>query len=235
MRHNKQLGTAAFCSCLILLTPGLSARDSIIDTPGKFVRAFGPQIRARLKKELARANIPYPPKGVRLAVFKAERKAELWLPDRHGLWTFVKQYALTATSGTQGPKVYFADLQIPEGIYGIDSLALSREYHLAMHMNHPNDYDQAMVEMDGRDPAFMSTGIYVHGGSISYGCVVIGNRNIEEVFLLSYAAGAENTKVYVFPHDTDRREPGFRNCADCPVWYGDLLHRLTRVLPEFYR
>lgn len=235
MRRSKAIKNSALIFLWIALSfPGHSAANPV-DTPGKFIKAYGPQIRARLKKSLAEADVAYPPKAVRLAVFKAERRAELWLPDRHGTWVHVKDYAFSATSGTQGPKVYFADLQIPEGIYTVDSLALSEQYHLALHLNHPNEYDMAMLELEGRDPAFMSTGIYVHGGAVSYGCVVIGNRNIEEVFLLSYVAGQGNTSVYIFPHDTNRRRPGFRNCTGCPVWYGDLLLRLSRVIREFER
>lgn len=235
MLRNSIFPHCARIGLFLAVFAGIAHAQTPVDTPGKFIKAYGPQIRARLKKALDAANVPYPPKAVRLAVFKAERKTELWLPDRDGIWVHVKDYAFSATSGTQGPKVYFADLQIPEGIYDIDSMALSAQYHLALHLNHPNEYDMAMVELEGRDPAFMSTGIYVHGGAISYGCVVIGNRNIEEVFLLTYVAGQENTKVYIFPHDTNRRKPEFRQCPGCPLWYGDLLHRLSRVIREFDR
>lgn len=235
MRRSRIIPGLASVLLLVAFTLAAHSSDSPIDTPGKFIKAYGAQIRSRLKKSLDEANVPFPPKAVRLAVFKAERKTELWLPDRDGSWVHVKDYAFSATSGSQGPKVYFADLQIPEGIYDVDSMALSSQYHLALHLNHPNEYDMAMLELEGRDPAFMSTGIYVHGGAVSYGCVVIGNRNIEEVFLLTYMAGKENTRVFIFPHDTNRRRPEFRNCPGCPLWYGDLLHRLSRVIREFER
>lgn len=230
----KRIVSQKIVYALIALGPGLAASLSA-QSPAEFIKANGKAIYARLKKPMHDAGVPYPPKSVRLAVFKAEKKAELWLPDAHGNWKFVKEYAFTASSGRQGPKIYYGDLQIPEGIYGVDSMGLSKEYHLALHLDHPNAFDLAMLELEGRDPSYMSTGINVHGGAISYGCVVIGNRNIEEFFMLSYLAKKENTKVYIFPHDTDRQKPQFRNCPDCPVWYGELQRQLATVLPEFKR
>ena len=204
-------------------------------TPARFIRRNEGVILTRLKKPMAAAETPYPPKAVRLAVFKEERKAELWLPDKNGKWRYVKEYAFSAMSGGAGPKLYYGDLQIPEGIYGIDSMGLSREYHLALHVDYPNAFDKAMLELEGRDPGYVSTGINVHGGNISYGCVVIGNRNIEEFFLLAYKAGKTNTQVYIFPHDTQRATPEFKHCATCPVWYGDLTRQLAAALPDFQR
>ncbi len=204
-------------------------------TPARFVEANRKTILKRLHPAIKSAGVLYPPRAVRLAVFKAEKRLELWLPDASGRWRFVKDYKFTAMSGSQGPKLYYGDLQIPEGIYGIDALNLSPEYHLAMHVDHPNDFDKAMLELEGRDPRHVSTGINVHGGAISYGCVVIGDRNIEEVFLLSFLAGKENTSLYIFPHDTNRSEPAFRHCDNCPVWYGELIRHLSPALKEFQR
>lgn len=198
-----------------------------------FIERKATQILKRLEKPMRQAGAVYPPSQVRVAVFKAERKAELWLPDSNGKWRYIKTWRFTASSGKQGPKVYYGDLQIPEGVYGIDNMVPSKAYHLALHMNHPNDYDRAMLLLEGRDPKWMSTGIYVHGGAISYGCVVIGDQNIEELFLLAHKAGQENTKVYVFPHDTDRKSPQFAACPRCPVWYGDLLRHLSLAIREF--
>jgi len=204
-----------------------------IDTPAKFIKAYESQILQRLKGPMREAGVPYPPKAVRLAVFKAEKTTELWLPDKEGRWRYVKNFAFSATSGGPGPRIYAYDNQIPEGIYGIDALWLSAEYHLALHMNHPNEFDKAMALLDGRDPKYLSDGINVHGGAVSYGCVVIGNKNIEELFLLSYHAGMSKTQIFVFPHDTDRRTPKFKPCAECPVWYGDLLTQLSRAITDF--
>lgn len=204
-------------------------------SPARFVKANGGAILRRLTPAIKSAGVVYPPRSVRLAVFKAEKRLELWLPDASGTWHFVKDYKFTAMSGGQGPKLYYGDLQIPEGIYGIDALNLSPEYHLAMHVDHPNDFDKAMLQLEGRDPRHVSTGINVHGGAISYGCVVIGDRNIEEVFMLSFLAGKENTSLYIFPHDTNRTEPEFKHCDNCPVWYGDLTRHLSVAIKEFKR
>lgn len=230
MRPRRKINSAAFALLLLTAVAALAAQS-----PGDFIKAHKQDILARLIKPMRAAHVPYPPKAVRLAVFKAERKTELWLPDENGHWKYVKDFAFSANSGKQGPKIYYGDLQIPEGIYGVDSMGLSKEYHLALHLDHPNAFDLAMLELDGRDPAFMSTGINVHGGAISYGCVVIGNRNIEEFFLLAYLAGKDNTKVYIFPHDTDRARPAFKPCEQCPVWYAELQRTLAGHLPEFRR
>ncbi len=228
MRRRAKIIRPALALLLLALTASPGAQ-----TPGEFVKTHKKDILARLVKPLRAAQVAFPPKAVRIAVFKAERKAELWLPDANGRWKYVKDYAFSASSGKQGPKIYYGDLQIPEGIYRVDSMGLSKEYHLALHLDHPNSFDLAMLEIDGRDPAFMSTGINVHGGAVSYGCVVIGNRNVEEVFLLAHFAGKENTEVFIFPHDTNRTRPVFKPCEQCPVWYAELQRTLANALPEF--
>jgi len=223
-----------FAAALLLLVA--CAAGSIGAQPGsQFIEKSARRILQRLEKPMREAKVPYPPRAVRLAVFKEERLAELWLPDHQGRWRYVKSWPFSASSGRQGPKLYYGDLQIPEGIYGIDSMIPSKAYHLAMHLTHPNDFDKAMLALEGRDPLYMSTGIYVHGGAISYGCVVIGDRNIEELFMLAHKAGQENTQVYIFPHDTDRTQPQFKVCPECPVWYGELLRQLSVALKEFVK
>lgn len=210
------------------------AAGNVTAQPGsQFIEKSAKRILQRLEKDLREAQVPYPPRAVRLAVFKEERRTELWLPDNQGRWRYVKTWTFSASSGKQGPKIYYGDLQIPEGIYGIDRMEPSKEYHLALHVNYPNDFDRAMLALEGRDPNYVSTGINVHGGAISYGCVVIGDRNIEELFLLAHKAGQENTHVYIFPHDTDRTQPQFKSCPECPVWYGDLLRHLSVAVREF--
>ena len=221
--------TALSAALFVIISPAALA------TPARFVAKNSKNIYKRLDAAIRAAGVIYPPKTVRLAVFKAERRLELWLPDNAGAWRFVKDYKFTAMSGSQGPKLYYGDLQIPEGIYGIDRLDLSPEYHLAMHVDHPNDFDKAMIELEGRDPRHVSTGINVHGGAVSYGCVVIGDRNIEEVFMLSYLAGKENTQLYIFPHDTTRAAPEFKHCEKCPVWYGELTRHLEAAIKDFQR
>ncbi|AFM14268.1 L,D-transpeptidase family protein [Turneriella parva] len=220
---------------LLLAALTVAAGNLSASTPARFVEKNRKAIYKRLDAAIKASGVLYPPKMVRLAVFKAERRLELWLPDANGAWRFVKDYKFTAMSGSQGPKLYYGDLQIPEGIYGIDRLDLSPEYHLAMHVDHPNEFDRAMIELEGRDPRHVSTGINVHGGAISYGCVVIGDRNIEEVFMLSFLAGKENTQLYIFPHDTIRSEPEFKHCEKCPVWYGELTRHLEQAIKQFSR
>lgn len=217
----------AFATLIIFSSRTFAAPSS------RFIEKDEKRILQRLKPALHSANVPYPPRSVRLAVFKEERRAELWLPDQSGKWRYVKTWAFSATSGKPGPKLYYGDLQIPEGIYSIDALLPSPAYHLALHVTHPNEFDLAMLTLEGRDPQFMSHGIYVHGGKISYGCVVIGDTNIEEFFLLAHKAGQENTQVFIFPHDTDRSAPQFRMCSECPVWYGELLRLLAKAMEEF--
>lgn len=222
-------------NALLIAVLAIPLTAVVTSTPARFVEKNRKNIYKRLDAAIKGAGAVYPPKTVRLAVFKAERRLELWLPDQTGAWRHIKDYKFTAMSGGQGPKLYYGDLQIPEGIYGIDRLDLSAEYHLAMHVDHPNDFDRAMIELEGRDPRHVSTGINVHGGAISYGCVVIGDRNIEEVFMLSFLAGKENTHLYIFPHDTNRENPEFKHCENCPVWYGELTRHLAQAIRDFKR
>jgi murein L,D-transpeptidase YafK len=220
---------------VLALLSAFAAADAYAQPDTRFIEKSAGRILQRLEKAMREANAPYPPRAVRLAVFKEERRTELWLPDKQGQWRYIKTWPFSASSGRRGPKLYYGDLQIPEGIYSVDAMAPSKEYHLALHLNYPNDFDRAMLLLEGRDPDYVSTGINVHGGAISYGCVVIGDRNIEELFLLAHKAGQENTQVFIFPHDTDRAEPKFKGCSECPVWYGELLRQLSQVIKEFKR
>jgi len=135
----------------------------------------------------------------------------------------IKSYRVLGASGGPGPKLREGDRQVPEGIYPVTGLNPDSNYHLALAIGYPNDFDLAMATRDGRtDPG---GDIHIHGGDYSAGCLAVGDEAIEELFLLAVRTGPENLCVIIAPHapPTPFRRPG-----GAPPWT-DELYRTIRA------
>lgn len=67
-------------------------------------------------------------------------------------------------------------------------------YHLAFNIGYPNAFDRSRNRN--------GSSIMVHGECSSRGCFAMGNKNIEEIYLLAHsslASGQEKFDVHVFP------------------------------------
>jgi murein L,D-transpeptidase YafK len=93
-----------------------------------------------------------------------------------------KTYPMVDWGGALGPKLKEGDGQSPEGFYSINAELLNpySSFHLSMNVGYPNDYDQSL----GRT----GSAIMIHGGSRSAGCYVVGDEQVEEVYVLAEAA-----------------------------------------------
>jgi len=140
------------------------------------------------------------PERLSLLCFKTEKHVELYLDGQH-----VASYPFTAYSGTLGPKRQEGDRQIPEGIYTLDVMNPNSSYYLSLRVSYPNARDLARAERNGiSDPG---GDIYIHGKSMSIGCIAIGDDAIEEVFYRVYQVGLDNTQVIIAPRDFRMRPP----------------------------
>ncbi len=144
----------------------------------------------------AAASVAYPA-AVLLRAFKQEEVVELWAqPAGPGRWLRVARYPIAAASGDLGPKRRRWDQQVPEGFYRVDGFNGASRYHLSLHVDYPNGSDRILGNR--RHPG---NNIFIHGDEVSSGCIAVGDRAIEQLYLValdSTAAGHE-VLVEIFP------------------------------------
>jgi hypothetical protein len=72
----------------------------------------------------------------------------------------------------------------------------------------------------------------IHGGSMSAGCLAIGDEAAEDLFVLAAEAGWQQALVVLSPIDFRRRSLPVDYRAD-PAWVDDLYVRLRAELAGF--
>ncbi|MGZ8242634.1 L,D-transpeptidase family protein [Methylomagnum sp.] len=181
--------------------------------------SYAPYVVDQLKPLFDKVGVSYPPKELTLVGLKEEKKLEVWARGERGGFRFVRAYDIRAASGKQGPKLRQGDRQVPEGVYRVVRLNPNSNYHLSMKLDYPNDFDLLHANREGRDQP--GNDIFIHGDSVSAGCLAMGDLAIEELFVLAAHVGKENMKVVIAPHDPrkrplDPKQPGL------PSWAGEL-------------
>ncbi len=133
-------------------------------------------------------------KGLHLTIvaFKSDRLMEV-----HYGGVKIGEYPILAASGTIGPKLKEGDRQVPEGFYGVDVLNPNSSYHLSLRVTYPNQTDIERSRAKGISD--YGGDIYIHGKSVSIGCLAIGDEAIEDVFFIAYLAGLGNISVIIAP------------------------------------
>lgn len=190
---------------------------------------FGPYAEQELKPYFSKAGISYPPRKVTFIALKQEKKLELWAKDE-GEFRFIRGYDIKAASGVTGPKLRQGDKQVPEGIYRIVGLNPNSNYHLSMKLNYPNEFDWFHAQREGRfDPG---SDIFIHGDSVSAGCLAMGDKVIEELFVLTAQVGEENVKVIIAPRDP-RVLPLDPDGYGLPSWTPDLYRTIAAEMEVF--
>ena len=160
---------------------------------------------------------------LRILVFKQERRVEVHAPG----WKAPRTYAMTAFSGTLGPKLKEGDGQIPEGVYGIEYLNPNSSYYLSMKVSYPNAADRRWAKAEGRTD--LGGDIMIHGKNVTIGCIPIGDEAIEEVFYLVNAVGIRNVSVVIAPYDMRNGRKSELEKIPLP-WYGELCGEIEAVL-----
>jgi hypothetical protein len=194
------------------------------------VAQYGPAARARLVPFFAAAGIAYPPERFVLLGFKLERELHLLASGSGRDLTFIRSYPILGASGTLGPKLRQNDGQVPEGVYTIVYLNPNSVAHLSLALSYPNDDDRARAAEDGRDT--LGGDIMIHGGSMSIGCLAIGDEAAEELFVLAAEAGWGNAVVVLSPVDFRSRSLPVDHRAQA-AWIEDLYVRLRAELERF--
>lgn len=188
------------------------------------VAEFGEIVHRRLAPRFHEIGVPYPPKNMVLVGLKKERTLEIWVADQGKNYRLLKTYPILGASGTLGPKLAEGDLQVPEGLYRIESLNPNSLYHLSLRVNYPNEFDQKKGAADGRTD--LGSDIMIHGRTASIGCLAMGDEAAEDLFILAAKTGVENIEVVLSPVD-------FRVCSlpadlpKLPTWAPE-LHSMIR-------
>lgn len=164
-----------------------------------------------------------------LVGLKSERLLEVWGHGKGGRLERIRNYRFTGYSGGLGPKLREGDGQIPEGLYRVESLNPNSSYHLSIKLDYPNAYDREKGVADGREK--LGFDIFIHGRSVTIGCIAIGDEAIEELFTLVAQVGTRKVKAVIAPWD-------FRARKDAPEidgieWETELYDRLREAIRPF--
>ena len=191
---------------------------------------FADTVHGRLGPRFKDLSVRYPPEQLILVGLKQERVLEVWVSGGQNGFRLLKTYPILGASGRLGPKLREGDNQVPEGLYQVDSLNPNSQYHLALRLNYPNDFDQKYGRLDGR--AGLGSDIMIHGASVSAGCLAVGDQAIEDLFVLAAETGTRNVSVILSPVDFRVREPAPLP-LDSPAWtpalYADIRIAFERL------
>jgi hypothetical protein len=197
------------------------------------VQQYGARARSRLSPHFQRARIPYPPMRVTLLGLKAERLLQVYAAGPTQGYRFVCSYPILAASGGPGPKLREGDRQVPEGIYPIELLNPNSRFHLALRVGYPNSFDRTQAEREGRTNP--GGDIMIHGSSVSIGCLAMGDKPAEDLFILAADTGLQNLAVVLAPVDF-RTGAAVPKEAKLPDWtaplYAEIRARLAELPPE---
>ena len=185
---------------------------------------YGDMARSRLGPYFSQANLDYPPKAITFLALKKERLLEVWASNGNS-YQFIRKYEIVKISGKPGPKLNEGDHQVPEGIYRIAGLNPNSRYHLSLKLNYPNDFDLYHAKKEGRTQP--GSNIFIHGKDVSVGCLAMGDKTIEDLFVLVHDTGKNNTKVVIAPRDPRRSELD-ATLSNGPDW----LPRLYEMISE---
>lgn len=203
-------------------------------TVAERVTQYGTGVADRLRPAFAAAGVDYPPADLAFVVLKDARVLDLYAGKSGSAWTFIKTYPVVAASGGGGPKLREGDLQVPEGIYAVESLNPNSLYHLSLRVNYPNDFDRRMGATDGRTD--LGGDIMIHGSNASIGCLAMGDEAAEDLFVLAALTGVGHVKIIISP--TDFRVAGAAAPplpAHAPPWTAGLYATIRDALRPFRR
>ena len=189
------------------------------------VTAKAPQVQAAFEAK----GLPYPPKGVFIRVFKADRELELWGARADGTYALVRTYPICASSGGPGPKRREGDGQVPEGFYSISVFNPRSDYHLSLGIDYPNASDRVRGQKGDLGGAIM-----IHGHCVTIGCVPITDPMIEEVYIAGLearAGGQARIEAHFFPARLD--DSGWERLRRAPGVTPDLVAFWSELKPGF--
>ena len=198
------------------------------ETVKSIVHKIGNTALNRLQPDLTAAGFQSLPHEIALVAIKQDQILEVW-GKLDSEWMLIKNYPFTAYSGNPGPKLREGDKQIPEGIYEIEYLNPNSLFYLSMKVSYPNEFDKEKATEDGRSD--IGTDIFIHGKDNTVGCIPIGDKAIEEVFVLASKTIENNIRVVISP--VDFRLTNYRPSVANINWEEELYTTLEKELKKF--
>jgi murein L,D-transpeptidase YafK len=216
-------------------TIGLGGPSPAAEPPR--VRAARPRAEPLARQLFLAAKAEWPPRALLLRAFKEEGELELWAePSAGAPYVRVQTWPICQKSGGPGPKRREGDGQVPEGFYRISQLNPWSAFHLSLRVDYPNRADRIL----GQRP--LGGDIFIHGGCVTIGCLPLGDRAIEELYVIAtdaLKAGAR-IDVHLFPARFDGRAFAELSRAEArlqPFWeqlrQGHALFERTKRPPRF--
>jgi hypothetical protein len=212
----------------VLLGIGAGAVPAAGATVAERLAEYGPAARARLRPHFAATGVAYPPPALVLVAFKADDVLEVYAPDRAGSQRLVTSYPILAASGHLGPKLRMGDEQVPEGLYRVELLNPNSRFHLSLRLDYPNAFDRRMARADRRTR--LGGDIMIHGDAVSIGCLAMGDRAAEDLFVLAADTGIRRIDVIITPVDLRVREAP--RGGSLPGWAPQLYEQLRGALEK---
>lgn len=197
------------------------------------IARYGLHKEPQLKHWFQQAHVAYPPKKIALLAFKQEKEVQLWAKDNQkaARWHHIHTYPLTAYSGHLGPKLKEHDRQIPEGVYRLVAFNPFSSMHLSLMINYPNNFDRLQAQKEGRTK--LGGDIFLHGKSMSVGCLAVGDYAIDQLFLLTRRVGLRNTELIIAPNDLRKHKPA-TFAMNQPTWVNQLYANINKSLQPFH-
>jgi murein L,D-transpeptidase YafK len=168
-------------------------------------------------------GIVFPPENLSLIAYKYSKELEVWASNSDKNFKLITRYHIKAASGVLGPKLVEGDKQVPEGIYQIEGFNPNSSYHLSMKLNYPNDFD--LLHANNENRTSPGTNIFIHGRSVSIGCLAMGDSVIEKLFVLVHATGLANTSVIISPKNPSLHILQVR--PNSPEWVDELYQNIV--------
>jgi len=197
-------------------------------TVDQVIVSIGSKARGRMSPRFEAAGQAYPPAQISLLAVKDKAILELWAEPENQLPVFIHSYKIKALSGRAGPKLREGDRQVPEGIYKVLGLNPNSSYHLSMKLNYPNAFDLMHAENEGRTEP--GSDIFIHGKAVSVGCLAMGDRVIEELFVLAADMGYENINVVIAPSDP---RVASLDIPEEPLWVSGLYEEIAEEFMKY--
>ena len=194
------------------------------------IKKYNTQVFKSLNNNFTETEINPSSYEVAILAFKKEQILEVYVRKTvNSNWKFLKKYSFTAFSGNIGPKLNNGDRQIPEGIYKMEYLNPNSLYHLSIKVSYPNSFDKEKAGKDGR--LDLGGDIMIHGKNVTIGCIPIGDKNIEELFILAAKANNKNFPIIIAPQDfrVNRSFPK----VDSIDWENELYTNIENELKKY--